>query len=152
MGPAGSTCDPYWKIESFLFILFGSFFDCSAPPKQKERLVLAAGWVGPTKKEMGMAFFNSARSSRNFVWWAQRSSRHSNFLVCNYTTIFVTQPRSKTRPTGAAPTTTYYNIKSNNGYNSNSSCSIDELWGLSCCVCWFIWALGSYGMDCFPTI
>lgn len=50
--------------HSRTIILFGSFFDCSAPHPKKERLVLAlkmkkdlseiAGWVGPTKKGMGV--------------------------------------------------------------------------------------------------
>ena len=49
--------------RSRTIIWFASFFDCSAPPQNQERLVLAlliqedreiAGWVGPTKKGMGV--------------------------------------------------------------------------------------------------
>ena len=63
-----------------LGILFGSFFDCSAPHPKKERLVLAlkmkkdlseiAGWVGPTKKDMGLVghlTWNAKHSFRSCI-------------------------------------------------------------------------------------
>ena len=103
--------------HSRTIIWFGSFFDCSAPPQKKRDLSEIAGWVGPTKKGMGVfghCLGAWAELSKDWLPTDRRPLRSTSTLTAHF--LYLCLP--------AACSSYESEIEQWGGYNSESTITV----------------------------